>query len=135
IQHVSTSSVECMQKGSRLGLPNVNRGGEKHWLRATATTAMTQIAIQEQLDGNAVVPSSQDSAASSLNASLRILTNGLFPIGLASTGYTPCQGRVRWLAHLPEKDDYHDSHLRSARRCRRPVQCRRPGGQTQHPLR
>jgi quercetin dioxygenase-like cupin family protein len=28
--------------------------GEKHWQGATATTAMTQIAIQEQLDGKTV---------------------------------------------------------------------------------
>ncbi len=28
--------------------------GEKHWHGATATTAMTHIAIQEQLDGKAV---------------------------------------------------------------------------------
>ena len=28
--------------------------GEKHWHGATATTAMTHIAIQERLDGNAV---------------------------------------------------------------------------------
>lgn len=28
--------------------------GEKHWHGATATTAMTHIAIQEQLDGNVV---------------------------------------------------------------------------------
>ena len=28
--------------------------GEKHWHRATATTAMTHIAIQEKLDGKAV---------------------------------------------------------------------------------
>jgi hypothetical protein len=28
--------------------------GEKHWHGATATTAMTHIAIQEALDGNAV---------------------------------------------------------------------------------
>jgi quercetin dioxygenase-like cupin family protein len=28
--------------------------GEKHWHGATATTSMTHIAIQEQLDGNAV---------------------------------------------------------------------------------
>jgi quercetin dioxygenase-like cupin family protein len=28
--------------------------GEKHWRGATSTTAMTHIAIQEQLDGKAV---------------------------------------------------------------------------------
>jgi quercetin dioxygenase-like cupin family protein len=28
--------------------------GEKHWHGASATTALTHIAIQEQLDGNAV---------------------------------------------------------------------------------
>jgi quercetin dioxygenase-like cupin family protein len=30
------------------------QAGEKHWHGATATTAMTHIAIQEALDGNAV---------------------------------------------------------------------------------
>jgi quercetin dioxygenase-like cupin family protein len=30
------------------------RPGEKHWHGATATTAMTHIAIQERLNGNAI---------------------------------------------------------------------------------
>lgn len=42
--------VEAIRPGDVIWFPP----GEKHWHGATATTAMTHIAIQEQLDGNAV---------------------------------------------------------------------------------
>ena len=43
--------VEEVRPGDVVWFPR----GEKHWHGATATTAMTHIAIQERLDGNAVV--------------------------------------------------------------------------------
>ena len=43
-------SVEEIRPGDVVWFPP----GEKHWHGATATTAMTHIAIQEQLDGKAV---------------------------------------------------------------------------------
>ncbi|HKI86819.1 MAG TPA: cupin domain-containing protein [Thermoanaerobaculia bacterium] len=43
-------SVEEVRPGDVVWFPP----GEKHWHGATATTAMTHIAIQEQLDGKAV---------------------------------------------------------------------------------
>jgi quercetin dioxygenase-like cupin family protein len=42
--------IEHIRPGDVLWFPP----GEKHWHGATATTAMTHIAIQEQLDGKAV---------------------------------------------------------------------------------
>lgn len=42
--------VEAIRPGDVVWFP----AGEKHWHGATATTAMTHIAIQEQLDGRAV---------------------------------------------------------------------------------
>jgi quercetin dioxygenase-like cupin family protein len=39
--------VEKIRPGDIVSIPP----GEKHWHGATATTAMTHIAIQEQLDG------------------------------------------------------------------------------------
>ncbi len=42
--------VEEIRPGDVVWIPP----GEKHWHGATATTAMTHIAIQEQLDGKAV---------------------------------------------------------------------------------
>jgi quercetin dioxygenase-like cupin family protein len=42
--------VEEIQQGDVVWIPS----GEKHWHGATATTAMTHIAIQEQLDGKTV---------------------------------------------------------------------------------
>jgi quercetin dioxygenase-like cupin family protein len=42
--------VEQIRPGDVIWFPP----GEKHWHGATATTAMTHIAIQEQLDGKAV---------------------------------------------------------------------------------
>jgi len=42
--------VEAIRPGDVIWFPP----GEKHWHGATATTAMTHIAIQEQLDGKAV---------------------------------------------------------------------------------
>src|SRR4026207_1818343 len=51
--------------------------GEKHWHGATATTAMTHIAIQEKLDGKAVdwmehVTADQCQAQRETNAALRV---------------------------------------------------------------
>ena len=43
-------SIEQIRPGDVVRFP----AGEKHWHGATATTAMTHIAIQEQLDGKAV---------------------------------------------------------------------------------
>ena len=43
-------SVEEIRPGDVIWFP----AGEKHWHGASATTAMTHIAIQEQLDGKAV---------------------------------------------------------------------------------
>ena len=43
-------SIEKIYPGDIVWFPP----GEKHWHGATATTAMTHIAIQEQLDGKAV---------------------------------------------------------------------------------
>jgi quercetin dioxygenase-like cupin family protein len=43
-------SIEEIRPGDVISFPP----GEKHWHGATATTAMTHIAIQEQLDGKAV---------------------------------------------------------------------------------
>src|SRR5271163_1300117 len=42
--------IEQIRPGDVVWIPP----GEKHWHGATATTAMTHIAIQEQLDGKAV---------------------------------------------------------------------------------
>ncbi len=42
--------IEEIRPGDVISFPP----GEKHWHGATATTAMTHIAIQEQLDGRAV---------------------------------------------------------------------------------
>lgn len=42
--------IEEIRPGDVVWFP----GGEKHWHGATATTAMTHIAIQEQLDGKVV---------------------------------------------------------------------------------
>jgi quercetin dioxygenase-like cupin family protein len=42
--------IEGLRPGDVVWIPP----GEKHWHGATATTAMTHIAIQEQLDGKAV---------------------------------------------------------------------------------
>src|SRR3974377_1896692 len=42
--------VEEIRPGDVIGFPP----GEKHWHGATPTTAVTHIAIQEQLDGHAV---------------------------------------------------------------------------------
>jgi quercetin dioxygenase-like cupin family protein len=42
--------IETIRPGDVVWFPP----GEKHWHGATATTAMTHIAIQEQLDGKAV---------------------------------------------------------------------------------
>lgn len=42
--------IEQIQPGDVIQIPP----GEKHWHGATATTAMTHIAIQEKLDGKAV---------------------------------------------------------------------------------
>jgi quercetin dioxygenase-like cupin family protein len=42
--------IEGIRPGDVVWIPP----GEKHWHGATATTAMTHIAIQEQLDGKAV---------------------------------------------------------------------------------
>ena len=50
VQHWS-SHVEEIHPGDVVWFPP----GEKHWHGATATTAMTHIAIQEQLDGKTVV--------------------------------------------------------------------------------
>ena len=46
----SGGPVEKIRPGDVIWFPP----GEKHWHGATATTAMTHIAIQEQLDGKAV---------------------------------------------------------------------------------
>src|SRR5246500_308394 len=43
-------AIEEIRPGDVVSIPP----GEKHWHGATATTAMTHIAIQEQLDGKAV---------------------------------------------------------------------------------
>jgi quercetin dioxygenase-like cupin family protein len=43
--------IEEIRPGDVVWIPS----GEKHWHGATATTAMTHIAIQEQLDGKTVV--------------------------------------------------------------------------------
>jgi quercetin dioxygenase-like cupin family protein len=43
-------SVETIRAGDVIWFPP----GEKHWHGATATTAMSHIAVQEQLDGKAV---------------------------------------------------------------------------------
>jgi quercetin dioxygenase-like cupin family protein len=42
--------IESIRPGDVVWIP----GGEKHWHGATPTTAMTHIAIQEQLDGQMV---------------------------------------------------------------------------------
>ena len=44
------SPIEEIRPGDVIGFPP----GEKHWHGATATTAMTHIAIQERLDGKTV---------------------------------------------------------------------------------
>lgn len=46
----SGGSIEDIRPGDVIWIPP----GEKHWHGASATTAMTHIAIQEQLDGKAV---------------------------------------------------------------------------------
>jgi len=43
-------SIEEIRPGDVVWIPP----GEKHWHGATPTTAMTHLAVQEQLDGNAV---------------------------------------------------------------------------------
>lgn len=43
-------SIETIRPGDVIWFPP----GEKHWHGATATTAMTHIAVQEQLDGKTV---------------------------------------------------------------------------------
>jgi len=48
--HVWGGRVEEIHPGDVIWFPP----GEKHWHGATPTTAMTHIAIQERLDGNAV---------------------------------------------------------------------------------
>ena len=50
VQHEG-SPIEVVHAGDVIWFPP----GEKHWHGASPTTAMTHIAIQEQLDGKAVV--------------------------------------------------------------------------------
>jgi quercetin dioxygenase-like cupin family protein len=50
VQRWGDDSIKEIHPGDVVWIPP----GEKHWHGATATTAMTHIAIQEQLDGKAV---------------------------------------------------------------------------------
>ena len=50
VQRRDDSQVQEIHPGDLIWIPP----GEKHWHGATETTAMTHIAIQEQLDGKTV---------------------------------------------------------------------------------